>query len=94
MFVRRIPGVYKGTNPIIITGVGKIHLKANFIEGFIVNGGVREPILYSIALDKQLGHKKYKEPRIKRFKKINKSALSHITIYSEDADYKPVDFNG
>ena len=34
-----------------------------------------------------------KKPRIKLFKKINKSVLSHITFYLEDDDHKPVDFN-
>ena len=38
--------------------------------------------------------KKYKEPRIKLFKKINKPVLSHITFYLKDDDHKPVDFNG
>ena len=35
-----------------------------------------------------------KKPRIKLFKKINKSLLSHIIFYLEDEDHKPVDFNG
>ena len=39
------------------------------------------------------GHKIYKEPRFKHFKKINKSVLSHITFYFEDDDHKPVDFH-
>ena len=38
--------------------------------------------------------KKYKEPRIKLFKKINISVLSHNTFYLEDDVYKAVDFNG
>ena len=36
----------------------------------------------------------YKEPRIKLFKKINKTILSHITFYLEDDDHKAVDLNG
>ena len=55
--------------------------------------GTREPILNSFSLDQPPGHKIYKEPKVKLFKKINKSILSHITFYFEDDDYKCVDFN-
>ena len=88
-----IPGSYKSDKPINITGIDKIHLKCDCIQGSIVNG-VRGPILYSFALSSPPGHKIYKEPRVKLFKKINKSVLSHITFYLEDDDYKPVDFHG
>ena len=87
-----IAGSYKSDRPINITGIDKIHLKCDCIQGSIVNG-IREPILYSFALSSPPGYKIYKEPRIKLFKKINKSVLSHITFYFEDDDHKPVDFN-
>ena len=87
-----IAGSYKSDKPINITGIDKIHLKCDCIHGSIVNGK-REPILYSFALSSPPGHKIYKEPRVKLFKKVNKSVLSHITIYLEDDDYKPVDFH-
>ena len=92
-FYQILPGSYKSDKPINITGIDKVHLKCNVVDGSIVNG-VREPILYSFALDQPPGHKIYKEPKVKLFKKINKSILSHITFYFEDDDYKPVDFNG
>ena len=88
-----IAGSYKSDKPINITGIDKIHLKCDCIQGSIVNG-IRESILYSFALSSPPGHKIYKEPRIKLFKKVNKSVLSHITFYFEDDDHKPVDFNG
>ena len=88
-----IAGSYEGNKPINIISIDKIHLKCDCIQGSIVNG-VREPILYSFALSSPPGHKIYKEPRVKLFKKINKSILSHITFYFEDDDHKPVDFNG
>ena len=87
-----IAGSYKSDKPINITGIDKIHLKCDCIQGSIVNG-IREPILYSFALSSPPGHKIYKEPRVKLFKKINKSVLSHITLYFEDDDHRPVDFN-
>ena len=87
-----VAGLYIGNKPINITGIDKFHLKCDCIQGSIVNG-VREPILYSYVLSNPPGHKIYKEPRIKLFKKINKSVLSHITFYFEDDDYKTVDFN-
>ena len=55
--------------------------------------GTREPILYSFGLSLPPGHKIYKETRVKLFKKINKSVLSHIEFYLEDDEGKPVDFN-
>ena len=91
-FYQIIAGSYKSDRPINITGIDKIHLKCDCIQGSIVNG-IREPILYSFALSSPPGHKIYKEPRVKLFKKINKSVLSHITFYFEDDDHKPVDFN-
>ena len=91
-FYQLIAGSYKSDRPINITGIDKIHLKCDCIQGSIVNG-IREPILYSFALSSPPGHKIYKEPRVKLFKKINKSVLSHITFYFEDDDHKGVDFN-
>ena len=91
-FYHLTAGSYKGNRPINITGVDKIHLKCDCYDGSIVNGA-REPILYSFALSLPPGHKLFKEPRIKLFKKVNKSVLSHITFYLEDGDHKPVDFH-
>ena len=92
-FYQLIAGSYKSDRPINIIGIDKIHLKCDCMQDSIVSG-IREPILYSIALSSPPGHKMYKEPRVKLFKKVNKSVLSHITIYFEDDDYKPVNFNG
>ena len=91
-FHQLIAGSYKGDKPIKITGIDKVRLKCKIVDGSIVNG-VREPILYSFALDQPPGYKIYKEPKVKLFKKINKRILSHIAFYLEDDDYKPVDFN-
>ena len=87
-----IAGSYKSDKPVSITGIDKIHLKCDCIQGSIVNG-IRGPILYSFALSSPPGHKIYKEPRTKLFKKINKSVLSHIIFYFENDDHKPVDFH-
>ena len=91
-FYQLIGGSYIGDRPINITGIDKIHLKCDCIQGSIVNG-VREAILYSFGLLSPPGHKIYKQPRVKLFKKINKSFLSHITFYLENDDQKPVDSN-
>ena len=91
-FIQLIPGSYKSDKPINITGIDKVHLKCDCIQGSIVNG-IREPIIYSFALSSPPGHKIYKETRIKLFKRVNKPVLSHITFYLEDDDHKPVDFN-
>ena len=91
-FYHLIAGSYKSDKPINITGIDKIHLKCDCIQRSIVNGK-REPNLFSFALSSPPSHKIYKDPRIKLFKKINKSVLSHITFYFEDDDHKPVDFH-
>ena len=75
-FYQLIAGSYKSDKPINITGIDKIHLKCDYIQRSIVNG-IREPILYSLVLSSPPGYKIFKEPRIKLFKKINKSVLSH-----------------
>ena len=92
-FIQLIPGSYKSGRPINITGIEKVRLKCDYINGSIVNG-VRESILFCFPLSSPPGRKTYKEPRIKLFKKANNSILSHITFYFEDNDYKPVIFNG
>ena len=91
-FYQLISGSYQSDRPINITGIDKVHLKCDCIDGSIMNGK-REPILYPFALRQPPGHKIYKEPKVKLSKKINKRVLSHITLYLEDDDYKPVDFN-
>ena len=82
-FYQLIAGSYKSDKPINITGIDKVHLKCVCIQGSIVNG-IREPILYSFALSSPPGHKIFKEPRVKLFKKVNKSVLSHIMFYLEE----------
>ena len=79
-FYQLIAGSYKSDRPINITGIDKIHSKCDCIQGSIVNG-IREPILYSFALSSPPGHKIYKEPRVKLFKKINKSVLPHNILF-------------
>ena len=87
-----LPGNYKSDRPINITGIDKVHLKCDCIQGSIMNG-IRQPIFYSFSISSPPGYKIYKEPRIKLFKKVNKSVLSHITFFIEDDDHKPVDFH-
>ena len=70
-FYRLVAGSYKSDTPINITGIDKVHLKCDCINGSIVNG-IREQILYSFALSSPPGHIIYKERIIKLFKKINK----------------------
>ena len=79
-FYQLIAGSYKSDNPIDITGIDKVHLKADCIDGSIVNG-VREPILYSFALSFPPGHKTIKKPRVKLFKKINKPLVSYNVLF-------------
>ena len=63
-FYQLIAGSYKSDKPINITGIDKIHLNCDCIQGGIVNGK-REPILFSFAFSSPPGQKIYKEPRVK-----------------------------
>ena len=69
-FYQLIPGSYKSDKPTNITSIDKVHLKCDCIDGSIVNG-IREPLFYSFALIQPPGHKIYKEPKAKLFKKLN-----------------------
>ena len=55
-FYQLIAGSYKSDKPINITGIDKVHLKCDCIQGSTVNG-VREPILFSFALSSPPGYK-------------------------------------
>ena len=61
-FYQLIAGSYKSDKPVNITGIDKVHLKCDCIDGSIVNG-VREPFLHSFAVDQPPGYKIYKEPK-------------------------------
>ena len=84
---------YTNERPINVTGVDKIHLKSDLINGGIASG-LREIILFSVSLYQPPVRKIYKKPRIKLFKKMNKSFPSHIPFYIEDNNYKTVSFIG
>ena len=86
-----IAGTYKSERLINIKGIDKVHINCNCVNGSIVNG-TREPILFSFDLSSLPGHRIYTEPRIKLFRKINKSVWSHITFHLEDDDQKTADF--
>ena len=50
-FFQLILGSYRSDKPFNITGIDKFHLKGECVDGSIAIG-IREPILYSLALDK------------------------------------------
>ena len=52
---RKKPGTYQSEKSNNITGNEKIHLKSVCMKRSIVNG-IREPTLYSFALDEPPGH--------------------------------------
>ena len=78
-FIQLILGTEKINKPITIAGIIKVHLKCDCSEGSTVNG-IREPILYSLALDKPSAHKILKEARIKLLKKGKKICLISYNI--------------
>ena len=84
---------YFSQNIVNLSTTNKIHLKADVIDGSVVDG-VRQPKLCSFVLDKPSGYKAFSEPEIILYKKINKSSLKTITFYLEDDNNEEVDLNG
>ena len=60
---------YLSQKVVHLSSTNKIHLKADVIDGSIVDG-VRQPILYSFVLDKPSGYKIFCEPETIHYKKI------------------------
>ena len=92
-FYQLIAGSFKGDRPFNITGIDEVLLKCDCFNGRFVNG-TREPVLCTFGLSSPPGYKMFKETRIKRFKRVKKSVLSHIIFYLKDDDHKLVNFNG
>ena len=89
-----IPGVYTSHKIILnLNRINNIHLKCDCIDGNIQDG-IRQPILFSLVLDKPSGFEVFGEPETIHYKKINKSVLNTITFYLEDDKNEVVNFNG
>ena len=58
-FIQLIPGTYRGDKPINLTGIDKIRLKADCIQGSIVNG-IANKIYTLLLLIKNRGEKNIK----------------------------------
>ena len=91
--LQKVAGTNRSEKPNIITGSDKVHVNCDYKVRSIVKG-VREPIIYKIALDHPPRHKIYETPRSKLFKISYLSVSSQETVFSKDDDHKPVDFNG
>ena len=52
-FIELIPGTYKGDKPINLTGIDKIHLKADCIQGSIVNGTREQNLFINVPQELQ-----------------------------------------
>ena len=59
---------YLSQKIVNLSSTNKIHLKANVIDGSVVDG-VRQPLLYSFVLDKPSGYKLFCEPETIHYKK-------------------------
>ena len=78
-YIRILPRTYICEKPISITGVVKVLLKCDCTFGNIVDG-IREPTLYSFALDKPPGQKINKIIGNKLLKKDKKIYFISYTI--------------
>ena len=71
---------YLSRKIVNLSTTNKIHLKADVIDGSVVNGS-RQPILYSFVLDKPSRYKLFYQPETIHYKKINESVLNTITFF-------------
>ena len=86
-------GVYTSDKIFLkLNTINKIHLKCDCIDGS-VQDGVRQPILFSLVLDKPSGYKVFCQPETIHYKKINISVLNTMMFYLEDDNNEEVDFN-
>ena len=92
-FFQILPGLCKSDKPNNITAIYINPLKSDCMDGRIVNG-VKNLLFTVFVSKKPPGYKIVQKQKVKLFKKVNKSVLSHITFYIEDYNNKPVDFNG
>ena len=67
-------------------------MKCDVIDGPIQDG-FRQPILFSLVLDKPSGYKVFCEPETIHYKKMKKSVLNTITIYLEVDNNEEIKFN-
>ena len=84
---------YLSQKIVNLSSTNKIHLKADVIDGSVVDG-VRQPILYSFVLNQLSGYKINCEPETIHYKKVNNFFFNSITFYLEDENNEEVDFNG
>ena len=68
-------------------------MKCDCIDGIVLNG-IRQPILFSLVLEKKPGYKVFCEPETVHYKKINKTVLNTIKFYSENDNLEEFNFNG
>ena len=73
--------------------IDKIHLKCDVIDGSVLNG-IREPIVFSLILDKPkpAGYNVFCQPKTIHYKNVHKSVSNTITFYLEN-NSNEVDFN-
>ena len=71
----------------------KNHLKRDGVKGWKLNG-IRQPILYIVALDKPPRFEIISEAETKRYKKFKKTVLNEKTFYLEYDERDNVDFDG
>ena len=76
----------------ILNKTDNFNLKCDVINRSVLSGS-REPILFSLILDKLPWFKMFCEPEKTYSKKINKSVLNTITGFLDDDANKEVDFN-
>ena len=67
-------------------------MECDVIDGSVVEC-LKQPIVYSFALDKPPGYKVISSPETIHYKKLNKYVLNTILLFSEDDNHEEVNFN-
>ena len=89
-----VPKAFESSRQVNISGIDKVHMKCNMIQGSTLNGRPSN-ILFSFLIDQSPGYLIFKTPNPVSYKKVEKrEAISSIGFSFEDDDGKPVNFNG
>ena len=88
--VQMISRAYKSEKFFTITGIYKVHLFYDCLNGSILLGS-REPVPFNFAIDSNPGHQNHKKNENQMLYKLIKYVLFYIFSYLDDDDHKLVD---
>ena len=88
-----LPGVYTSEEILNLGTIKKFDSKYDVIDGIVIKG-MRQPISYSLILDKLPGYKFFCQHKAIHYQRNNKPVWKTIPFYAEIDNHEEVNFNG